>query len=75
MASHRDRQGVLRLFEHANGPPPTEASCPEVDPWLSKLILKPNERIIIGNSVIRNGEQRTRFFIEGEAPICGRRTS
>lgn len=34
-----------------------------------KVELKPNERIIIGNSVIRNGEQRTRFFIEGEAPI------
>ena len=34
-----------------------------------KVELKPNERIIIGNAVIRNGEQRTRFFIEGEAPI------
>jgi flagellar protein FlbT len=34
-----------------------------------KVELKPNERIIIGNSVIRNGEQRTRFFIEGDAPI------
>jgi flagellar biosynthesis repressor protein FlbT len=34
-----------------------------------KVELKPNERIIVGNAVIRNGEQRTRFFIEGEAPI------
>ena len=34
-----------------------------------KVELKPNERIIIGNAVIRNGEQRTRFFIEGDAPI------
>ena len=34
-----------------------------------KVELKPNERIIVGNSVIRNGEQRTRFFIEGDAPI------
>jgi flagellar protein FlbT len=34
-----------------------------------KVELKPNERIIIGSSVIRNGEQRTRFFIEGDAPI------
>jgi flagellar protein FlbT len=34
-----------------------------------KVELKPNERIIIGSAVIRNGEQRTRFFIEGEAPI------
>jgi flagellar protein FlbT len=34
-----------------------------------KVELKPNERIIVGNAVIRNGEQRTRFFIEGDAPI------
>jgi flagellar biosynthesis repressor protein FlbT len=34
-----------------------------------KIELKPNERIIIGMAVIRNGENRTRFFIEGEAPI------
>jgi flagellar protein FlbT len=34
-----------------------------------KVELKPNERIIVGSAVIRNGEQRTRFFIEGDAPI------
>jgi flagellar biosynthesis repressor protein FlbT len=34
-----------------------------------KVELKPNERIIIGTALIRNGEQRARFFIEGEAPI------
>ncbi|MEN5081048.1 flagellar biosynthesis repressor FlbT [Bosea sp. TWI1241] len=34
-----------------------------------KVELKPNERIIIGTVVIRNEEQRTRFFIEGQAPI------
>jgi flagellar protein FlbT len=34
-----------------------------------KVELKPNERLIIGTAVIRNGDQRTRFFIEGEAPI------
>jgi flagellar biosynthesis repressor protein FlbT len=34
-----------------------------------KVELKPNERLIIGTAVIRNGEQRARFFIEGEAPI------
>lgn len=34
-----------------------------------KVELKPNERIIVGTAVIRNGEQRTRFFIEGVAPI------
>ena len=34
-----------------------------------KVELKPNERIIVGTAVIRNGESRTRFFIEGDAPI------
>jgi len=34
-----------------------------------KVELKPNERIIIGTAVITNGENRIRFFIEGEAPI------
>lgn len=34
-----------------------------------KVELKPRERIIIGESVITNDDQRTRLFIEGEAPI------
>ena len=34
-----------------------------------RVELKPKERVIIGTAVIRNGDQRTRFFIEGEAPI------
>lgn len=34
-----------------------------------KVELKPRERIIVGQVVIRNDEQRTRFFIEGDAPI------
>lgn len=34
-----------------------------------KVELKPGERIIIGTSVLRNGEQRVRFYIEGDAPI------
>lgn len=34
-----------------------------------KVELKPRERIIIGQVVIRNDDQRTRFFIEGDAPI------
>jgi flagellar protein FlbT len=34
-----------------------------------KVELKPNERLIIGTAVVRNGEQRARFFIEGDAPI------
>jgi flagellar protein FlbT len=34
-----------------------------------KVELKPGERIIIGDSVITNDDQRTRLFIEGRAPI------
>jgi flagellar biosynthesis repressor protein FlbT len=34
-----------------------------------KVELKPFERIVIGGSVITNSETRTRFMIEGEAPI------
>jgi flagellar protein FlbT len=34
-----------------------------------KVELKPGERLIIGTAVVRNGEQRARFFIEGDAPI------
>lgn len=34
-----------------------------------KVELKPGERIIIGDSVITNDNQRTRLFIEGQAPI------
>ena len=34
-----------------------------------KVELKPGVRIIIGESVITNDHQRTRLFIEGDAPI------
>ena len=34
-----------------------------------KVELKPGERLIIGTAVLRNGEQRARLFIEGDAPI------
>jgi flagellar biosynthesis repressor protein FlbT len=34
-----------------------------------KVELKPDERIIVGQAIIRNGDQRARFFIEGDAPI------
>lgn len=34
-----------------------------------KIELKPYERIIIGESLITNSDQRTRFLIEGNAPI------
>ena len=34
-----------------------------------KIDLKPFERIIIGQSLITNSDTRTRFLIEGDAPI------
>jgi flagellar protein FlbT len=34
-----------------------------------KVELKPGERIILGNCVVTNGDQRTRLTIEGEVPI------
>lgn len=34
-----------------------------------KVELKPGERIILGGSVITNGPQRARLFVEGETPI------
>jgi flagellar protein FlbT len=34
-----------------------------------KVELKPGERIIIGDCVITNGEQRTRLLIEGETAV------
>ena len=34
-----------------------------------KVELKPNERIVVGNAVIRNGDTRSRLFIEGDTPI------
>ena len=34
-----------------------------------KVELKPGERIILGDCVITNAEQRTRLVIEGEVPI------
>jgi flagellar protein FlbT len=34
-----------------------------------KVELKPGERVIIGETVITNGDTRAHFLIEGEAPI------
>jgi flagellar protein FlbT len=34
-----------------------------------KVELKPGERILIGESVVTNSDQRTRLLIEGSAPI------
>jgi flagellar protein FlbT len=34
-----------------------------------KVELKPGERLILGESLVTNGSQRTRLLIEGQAPI------
>lgn len=34
-----------------------------------KVELKPGERLVIGDCIITNSDQRTRLFIEGKAPI------
>ena len=34
-----------------------------------KVELKPGEKLIIGNCVITNSDQRTRLFIDGKSPI------
>jgi flagellar biosynthesis repressor protein FlbT len=34
-----------------------------------KVELKPGERLILGECLVTNGEQRTRLLIEGHAPI------
>jgi flagellar protein FlbT len=34
-----------------------------------KLELKPNERVIVGDCVVTNADQRTRLTIEGAVPI------
>jgi flagellar biosynthesis repressor protein FlbT len=34
-----------------------------------KVELKPGEKLLVGNCVITNSDQRTRLFIEGKAPI------
>ena len=34
-----------------------------------KIELKPHESIIIGESIITNDGERTRFYIEGNVPI------
>ena len=38
-----------------------------------KISLRPHERIIIGGAVILNGESRTQFVIENEAPLLRER--
>ena len=34
-----------------------------------KVELKPHERLIIGNCIVTNSDQRTRLFIDGKSPI------
>jgi flagellar protein FlbT len=34
-----------------------------------KVELKPHERLVIGNCLVTNSDQRTRLFIDGKAPV------
>ena len=34
-----------------------------------KVELKPHERLVIGNCVVTNSDQRTRLYIDGKAPV------
>ena len=34
-----------------------------------KVELKPGEKLLLGNCVVTNGDQRAKLFIEGKAPI------
>jgi len=34
-----------------------------------KVELKPHERLVVGNCLITNADQRTRLFIDGKAPV------
>jgi len=34
-----------------------------------KVELKPGEKLLVGNCIVTNGEQRARLFIDGQAPI------
>lgn len=34
-----------------------------------KVELKPGEKLLVGNCIITNADQRTRIFIDGRAPI------
>ena len=34
-----------------------------------KVELKPGEKILVGEAVLTNGDQRARFLVEGNAPI------
>jgi len=34
-----------------------------------KVELKPGEKLLVGNCIITNSDQRTRLFIEGKSPI------
>lgn len=38
-----------------------------------KVELKPGEKLLVGNCIITNSDQRTRLFIEGRAPILRER--
>ena len=40
-----------------------------------KVELKPGERIIVGRSLLTNGQHRSRLIIEGDEPVFASGTS
>jgi flagellar protein FlbT len=34
-----------------------------------RLTLKPNERVLVGSAVLKNGRQRTELFVENHVPV------
>lgn len=48
--------------------------CEKIAPLMAlKVELKPHERIVIGQAVVRNGDTRAKLFIEGNTPIMRER--
>jgi flagellar protein FlbT len=48
---------------------PASPEQPQETPMALKVELKPGERIILGECVVTNADQRTRLVIEGQVPI------
>jgi flagellar biosynthesis repressor protein FlbT len=56
-----------------NGPGFSGPVFPPERSMALKVELKPHERIVIGGAVVRNGDTRCRFVIEGSVPIMRER--
>jgi len=56
-----------------NGPGHSGPVFPPERSMALKVELKPHERIVIGGAVLRNGDARCRFVIEGNVPVMRER--